>query len=73
MTLIPADVAFRPELLDGITEGLEVTFPPNLTPSSQALLARLGVRVRFSLDPNVADAARTVLTTQNTARGRDRW
>lgn len=47
MTLTSAAVAFRPELLAGHTDGIEVRFHPSMEPHQQRLMATLGVRVIF--------------------------
>lgn len=47
MTVTHAAVAFRPELLDSLIENTTVRFPVGMPDHTQALMASLGVNVRF--------------------------
>jgi hypothetical protein len=46
-TVTQAAIAFRPEILPALAEGVEVRFHPSMPEHAQRLMATLGVRVIF--------------------------
>lgn len=62
MTVTHAEIGFRPELLVGLADGVEVRFQPNMPPATQRLMATLGVRVVFDTEAPAACAHADVAT-----------